>query len=91
MRDLRRHPFLTNDGAEPLGREGTGEAESGQYVKSAAKAELREWGQRIITQNRGSKGVQGAVVPVERQEADGADEQKGGEQGGDGDKATLQT
>lgn len=96
VRDLRRHPFLTNDGAEPLGREGTDEAEGGQHVKSAAKAELREWGQRVITQNRGSISmrVQGAVVPVQKQEADGADEQKGeqkgGEQGGDGDKATLQ-
>ena len=87
---------MTNDGAEPLGREGTDEAEGGQHVKSAAKAELREWGQRVITQNRGSISmrVQGAVVPVQKQEADGADEQKGeqkgGEQGGDGDKATLQ-
>jgi hypothetical protein len=80
VRDLRRHPFLTNDGAEPLG---TDDAESAKHIKSAAKAELREWGQRIITQNRGALGVQGAVVPVQRQEADAADEQKDGEQGGD--------
>jgi len=80
VRDLRRHPFLTNDGAEPLG---TDDAESAKHIKSAAKAELREWGQRIITQNRGALGVQGAVVPVQRQEADAADEQKEGEQGGD--------
>ena len=45
VRDLRRHPFLTHDGAEPL-------EQVGEERKSAAKAELRDWGHRVIVQNR---------------------------------------
>jgi len=91
VRDLRRHPFLTHDGAEPL-------EQVGEERKSAAKAELRDWGHRVIVQNRGSSlslGVQGAVVPIQRQEgeeaADGAKEHTESEQGGHEDKAATQT
>ena len=87
VRDLRRHPFLTKDGQEPLGEEGTVEA-AASNSKKAASAELNEAVARVMKQGRMRRP---SKENVQEREAGGADEAKESEQDGDEDKAVAQT
>ena len=93
VRDLRRHPFLTNRGEEPLGEEGTEEAGTSRWIRAAAKGELREAVARVIQGDDVRKLIKDrlSAAEVPGQGADCAVEEKESEQGDDKDKAVTQT
>jgi len=93
VRDLRRHPFLTKDGEEPLGGEGADKCSTVMWKRAAAKAELSEAVARVIQGASMRKLIHAnqSASDLLGEEAGGADAEKESEPGDAEDKAVDQT